>query len=100
YLPQDIAAAPQGNLLDAVMASVPGRDGLESRLETAQKALDGASGEAEQMELAGALAELHEELEHFEEHYGRHRAERILQGLGFKPEQFARPASTLSGGWR
>jgi len=100
YLPQDIASAPQGNLLDAVMASVPGRDGLEGRLETTQRALDAAGTEAEMLELAGTLAELHEELDHFDEHYGRHRAERILQGLGFLPAQFEKPASTLSGGWR
>jgi ATP-binding cassette subfamily F protein 3 len=54
----------------------------------------------ERLELSEALAELHDELAHFEEHFGRHRAERILGGLGFSDAALARPARTLSGGWR
>lgn len=100
YLPQDLAAAPQGNLLDAVLAAVPGRESLEARLAGTQRALEAATEEADQLELAATLAELHAELEHFEEHYGRHQAERILEGLGFETSSFDKPASTLSGGWR
>jgi len=100
YLPQDLAAAPQGTLLDAVLAAVPGRESLETRLVATEQALAAASTEEEQLELAAALAELHEELEHFEEHYGRHRAERILEGLGFDSSRFDQPTSSLSGGWR
>ncbi|WP_373047517.1 ABC-F family ATP-binding cassette domain-containing protein [Vulgatibacter sp.] len=100
YLPQDLAAAPQGNLLEAVLAAVPGRESLEARLATTEEALAQASEEAEQLELAATLAELHEELEHFEEHYGRHRAERILEGLGFDASRFDQPTASLSGGWR
>src|ERR671918_614679 len=50
--------------------------------------------------LAQDIAALHEELAHFEERYGRHRAERILSGLGFTARDFARATHTLSGGWR
>lgn len=100
YLPQDITAAPQGNLLEAVLGAVPGRETLESRLQATQQALDGAATEEEQLEWAGSLGSLHEELEHFEEHYGRHRAERILEGLGFDSSRFDQPTASLSGGWR
>ncbi|WP_242394301.1 ABC-F family ATP-binding cassette domain-containing protein [Anaeromyxobacter oryzisoli] len=100
YLPQDVAALPDLPLVEAVLASVPGRSALEDRLAHAEAALAAARAEAEQLELAGALAELHDELEHFEEHYGRRRAERILAGLGFGPEDGDRPARTLSGGWK
>jgi ATP-binding cassette subfamily F protein 3 len=100
YLPQELSELPPGSVIDGVLASVPGRVFLEQRLEAAQAALDAAAGEAEQVELGGELAELHEELAHHDELYGRHRAEEILTGLGFSPASFSRPASELSGGWR
>ncbi|HVO21891.1 MAG TPA: ABC-F family ATP-binding cassette domain-containing protein [Anaeromyxobacter sp.] len=100
YLPQDAAELPDLPLGEAVLAAVPGRAALEGELLATEAALSAAGAEAEQIELAQALAELHEELEHFEEHYGRRRAERILLGLGFAPERLAEPVAALSGGWR
>jgi ATP-binding cassette, subfamily F, member 3 len=100
YLPQELSELPQGSLIDGVLSSVPGRTWLESRIAGVEAALAGASSEAEQVELGGELAELHEELAHHEELYGRHRAEEILSGLGFPQEAMSRPASELSGGWK
>jgi ATP-binding cassette subfamily F protein 3 len=100
YLPQDIAAAPQGNLIESVMSTVPGRDALEERLKDTEQALNAATDEQEQLELSQSFADLHAELEEFEEKYGRHRAERILEGLGFARARFEQPTSALSGGWR
>jgi ATP-binding cassette subfamily F protein 3 len=100
YLPQDVATLPDGPLVETVLASVPGRGALEGRLAETEAALASAREEAEQLELSQALADLHEELDHFEEHYGRPKAERILAGLGFREEDLARRTRTLSGGWR
>jgi ATP-binding cassette subfamily F protein 3 len=100
YLPQELAELPPGSILEGVLASVPGRMQLLARIAAAQAALEAARGEEEQVELGGELAELHEELAHHEERYGRHRAEEILTGLGFAPEKLSRPAAELSGGWR
>jgi ATP-binding cassette subfamily F protein 3 len=100
YLPQELLGLPEGPVVDAVMASVPGRTGLETRLAQTQAALDVATDPEEQLELAQALADIHEELDHFEERYGRHRAQQILRGLGFPPEWLSKPSDTLSGGWR
>jgi ATP-binding cassette subfamily F protein 3 len=100
YLPQDVATLSDLPLVDAVLSTVPGRTALEDRLAQAEAALAVAREPAEQLELSQALAELHEELDHFEEHFGRHRAERILTGLGFKDDDLARPARTFSGGWK
>jgi ATP-binding cassette subfamily F protein 3 len=100
YLPQDVASLPDLPLADAVLSTVPGRAALEGRLAQAEAALASAADAADQLELSQALAELHEELDHFDEHYGRHRAERILMGLGFQPDDLARPARTFSGGWK
>jgi ATP-binding cassette subfamily F protein 3 len=100
YLPQDVTAIPPGPVVETVLASVPGRSALESRLAAVEAALPAARDEAEQLELSRALGDLHEELDHFEEHYGRPRAERILMGLGFRPGDLGRDTRTLAGGWR
>ena len=100
YLPQELAELPPGSILEGVLASVPGRMQLEARIAAAQAALDAAATEEEQVELGGELAELHEDLAHHDERYGRHRAEEILTGLGFAPSRLSRPAAELSGGWR
>jgi ATP-binding cassette subfamily F protein 3 len=100
YLPQEISDLPPGSLIEGVLASVPGRSWLESRLASVDAALANATAEDEQIELGGELAELHEELAHHEELYGRHRAEEILSGLGFSQAALSQPASELSGGWK
>jgi ATP-binding cassette subfamily F protein 3 len=100
YLPQELAGLPAGTVVEAVMSTVPGRDSLEARLHSTEAALAEAPDEATQLELAQELADLHAELDHFEEHYGRHHAERILKGLGFREADLAKPTGALSGGWR
>ncbi|MFL5321781.1 MAG: ABC-F family ATP-binding cassette domain-containing protein [Myxococcaceae bacterium] len=101
YLPQDIVQVPTGTLVDSVMSAVPGREGLDGRIVATEEALSkGVEDPDEQMELAQELADLHEERDHFEDHYGRHVAEKILNGLGFKPLQLEQPVASLSGGWR
>jgi ATP-binding cassette subfamily F protein 3 len=100
YLPQDVAALPPGPLVEVVLASVPGRAALEARLAGTEADLAAAGGEADQLELSQSLSALHDELAHFEEHHGRHRAERILGGLGFSADDLRREARTLSGGWK
>ena len=99
YLPQEMGEPPPGSLIDGVLASVPGRRALEEQLVITEKQLALVTGE-EQQEVAEELATLHEELQHHEEHFGRHRAEEILLGLGFLVPQLSQPAQNLSGGWR
>jgi ATP-binding cassette subfamily F protein 3 len=100
YLPQELSELPPGSVVQGVLASVPGRTWLESRIAAAEAGLSQAATEEEQVELGGELAELHEELSHHEELYGRHRAEEILSGLGFEASTWERPAAELSGGWK
>jgi ATP-binding cassette, subfamily F, member 3 len=100
YLPQELSELPPGSVVQGVLASVPGRTWLESRIAAAEAGLSQAATEEEQIELGGELAELHEELSHHEELYGRHRAEEILSGLGFEASTWERPAAELSGGWK
>src|SRR5260370_8229698 len=100
YLPQELSELPPGSVIDGVLSSVPGRTWLESRIAAAEAALPKAVTEEEQIEVGGELAELHEELVHHDERYGRHRAEEILTGLGFAPQALGRDARELSGGGR
>jgi ATP-binding cassette subfamily F protein 3 len=100
YLPQELIALPSGTVVEAVLSTVPGRDLLERRLKSTEEELAQAPDEATQLELSQELADLHTELDHFEEHYGRHHAERILKGLGFRDADLAKPTGALSGGWR
>src|SRR5207253_2349109 len=51
YLPQELAELPPGSILDGVLASVPGRTFLETRIEAAEAALAQAAGEEEQLTL-------------------------------------------------
>ena len=46
------------------------------------------------------LAVLHAELEDIDGYTAEARAGRILDGLGFEPEDHARPVADFSGGWR
>src|SRR2546422_9219447 len=85
YLPQELSELPPGSVLDGVLASVPGRSWLQARLAAAEAALAQAGTEEEQVELGGELAELHEQLAHHEELYGRHPAEEILGGAWVAP---------------
>lgn len=100
YLPQEIAGLPDGTVVEAVMSTVPGRDAMEARLKETEEALAAATDEEDQLELSQSLADLHAELDDFENRYGRHHAERILKGLGFRDTDLAKPTSALSGGWR
>src|SRR5438477_5095143 len=67
YLPQELSELPPGALIDGVLASVPGRTWLESRLASVDASLAQAGAEEEQVELGGELAGLSEERERYEE---------------------------------
>ncbi len=100
YLPQDILELPPGSLVETVLAAVPDRARLEARVADVERALAAAQDDEERIDLAEEIALAHEELASFEERYGRHQAERILDGLGFKRKDFDRPVRELSGGWK
>src|SRR5579863_3151799 len=80
YLAQELTELREGSLLQSVLSSVPGRDDLEGRLASTEAQLAKATEESDQLELSQTLADLHDELDHFEERHGRYRAERILAG--------------------
>ncbi|MBW1702368.1 MAG: ATP-binding cassette domain-containing protein [Deltaproteobacteria bacterium] len=100
YLPQDVQEILSGPLLQSVLASAPGRVGLERELRAVERSLKDVSQKQEQTRLAGRLAEIHNHLSHLDMQFPIHEAEKILLGLGFQTSDFVRPVSSLSGGWK
>ena len=104
WLPQDLAIAGGRSLLDLILSSVPGRSELDGRLAAAEAAIEQATRdgapEAELLDLAADVAELHERLDHFDRFFGEHEALAILAGLGFPPGDERRDLGEFSGGWK
>ena len=62
--------------------------------------LEGSIKQAEESGKDLVLAELFGKLEEIDGYDITHRAERLLSGLGFAVDEFAKPVSNFSGGWR
>ena len=100
YLPQEIEIEGGSTLIDSVLDSVPGRSEVEQMLAGVEEELTTATDEQEQLGLSQKLVDLHDELAHFEAHFSRHEAVRILAGLGFAETDLPRDLSEFSGGWK
>jgi len=100
FLPQDAGERISGNILQCVLDSIPSRMEMSAEIEEAEKALKDNIDAGDQEKKAARLAELHHDMSNLEMRYPGHRAEKILEGLGFKTADFERPVSSLSGGWK
>ncbi len=100
YLPQDVQESLDGALLPSLLAALPGREGLEKEARRIEAALADTPHPEKQERLAARLAEVHTELGDLESRHPTHDAEKILTGLGFGVDDFHRPVSSLSGGWK
>jgi ATP-binding cassette, subfamily F, member 3 len=104
YLPQDLSVEGGKSLIEFVLASVPGRIELDAQLaetEAEFERIHGEGGSEEALiDVGERLAELHERIGHFDEHFSEHEALRILAGLGFKDADRTRDIGEFSGGWK
>jgi ATP-binding cassette, subfamily F, member 3 len=100
YLPQDIYETLSGNLLPFILDSVPSRPRIRQEIERIEQDIKAGHEPEEQARLAAGLAELHQEMIDLDSRHPAHEAEKILLGLGFTPEDFEEPVSSLSGGWK
>jgi ATP-binding cassette subfamily F protein 3 len=73
---------------------------LGERLAILESSLADHPDPQTQSRLAAQLAEVHHQIIDLDAQYPLHLAEKILLGLGFKPEEFDKPMSSLSGGWK
>lgn len=100
YLSQDVRSALSGNIIQAVLNSIPKRKNLIREIARIDSSLKNIQGKDSQLKLAGRLAGLHQELGYLDAQFPIHDAERILSGLGFRDADFNMPISTLSEGWK
>ena len=103
YLPQDVSVTSDAKLIDFIVQSVPGRATLNAQLEAAELALQDPATQANEealMNEATLVAELHEEIAHFDAHYSEHEAKGIIDGLGFSTADHSRSINEFSGGWK
>jgi len=100
YLAQELGGLPDGPLVEAVLSQVPGRTRLQEERAALERALESTHDEEELLELSQRLVDLQDALDHHEARFGRHKAEEILLGLGFRTGDLMRRCDTLSGGWR
>ncbi|MBM3268730.1 MAG: ABC-F family ATP-binding cassette domain-containing protein [Candidatus Sericytochromatia bacterium] len=101
YFSQDPARDTDATVLAAAMAGSGDLQRLESEIETCSARLADPDLDAAEME---ALLERLGEAQHEFEAQGGYdveaRAQVILGGLGFGPEDLHKPVSAFSGGWR
>ena len=64
------------------------------------KAAEQSGDEQRMLDCSGDLAEAHERIAGFDQHYSEHEARRILAGLGFPASDHERDMGELSGGWQ
>jgi len=100
YLPQDVQEALTGSLMDSVFYSIPGRKELEKKILQLEAALNESTSQEQTLRLSHKLTEAHQEMSQLTQTYPHYEAEKILLGLGFNQDEFSKPISSLSGGWK
>jgi ATP-binding cassette subfamily F protein 3 len=98
-LAQDVHETLSGTLLQSVLDSIPGRLSLRNEITKLEARLKDHKQEKGQEKLATRLAEIHQEVTDLDRRFPPHGAEKILLGLGFRPDDLNTSISSLSGGW-
>ncbi|MEO6376248.1 MAG: ABC-F family ATP-binding cassette domain-containing protein [Acidimicrobiales bacterium] len=99
YLPQDLAEAPDGTVLETTMAGAEHLNALAHRIHELEHQM--ASDDPVIRDRALALyGDEHGRYEQLGGYALEAKAHRVLAGLGFAPGDGERPMRELSGGWR
>ncbi len=98
YMPQDVVLASNRPIFDEAFSVFQIFLDLESEAQAIEAKLESAPADAE--ELMERYVKLLDQLASFERNACEKKTETILLGLGFKKEQFEKPVSELSVGWK
>ena len=103
YLPQEVEdVGSRLTVLEEALSTFREIGALEREMESVKESLGHLSdkGSAEYEKALHRLDAIQTELNTRDSHTVRYRAEKLLMGLGFEPEDLERPLDTFSGGWR
>ncbi|MEX2399752.1 MAG: ABC-F family ATP-binding cassette domain-containing protein [Rhodothermales bacterium] len=103
YLKQDVQALnSESSVLDETLTAFEDLRALEEEEERLTSELGAYEDHTDPAyeKLLHALDRVHTAMASEEAHLTRPRAEAVLTGLGFDPDEFDRAISTFSGGWR
>src|SRR5262249_1560390 len=90
--------APSRSLFDEARTALDELVAAHDDMGRTAEAMARATAEAERNALAARYDRLNELLRHHDAYNVDHRVEHVLDGLGFRPEDYARPVDTFSGG--
>jgi ATP-binding cassette, subfamily F, member 3 len=97
-LKQQAEFVPGRSLFDEARSALDELLAAHDDMVHTAEALARADDDAERKALAARYDRLNELLRHHDAYNVDHRVEHVLEGLGFHPEEYGRPADTFSGG--
>lgn len=101
YLPQELIAFKGFTLFEEVKSAIPNIKSLEER---EKEILNGLNQQDilddDREELLEELGEIHHKKEEIDFYSTDSRIEKVLDGLGFKEQDFSRKTDEFSGGWQ
>jgi len=97
YLPQEIVAGSERNIIEETLSAYPEIANLEKRIHEISNKL---SQHPNNSKMLTELSKLQERFDQMDGWNMEGKAKTILSGLGFKEKQFHKPFNTFSGGWR
>ena len=101
HLQQDVGDIGEASLLDFVLAGRADILELRRRLDTLTLQLDEACSDPEEtLQISDEIGEVTDRLDALDGYTIEARAQSVLLGIGFRPDQLGEPARSLSGGWR
>jgi ATP-binding cassette subfamily F protein 3 len=98
YLEQRALVERGRTLWDDARSALAGLIAIEREMVEAARALSQASDSADRRRMAARYDQLQQDLDRHGAYHLDHRIERVLEGLGFRPETFQQPVDSLSGG--
>ena len=99
HLAQELPKFEDRTILDEVMSLGGRRAEILKRKEHLEAEMQSLPAGSEQDSVLAAYAKVLEEFDSFDEFRLPSRAERILEGVGFRSRDFGRKLSEFSGGW-